>query len=156
MAIITGGASGVGANAAKLFWENGAKVVIADIQDELGQGIADKLGKNGCYVHCDVSNEEDVINLVDMAIAKYGQLDIMYNNAGVIDRPLGSILDITKSDLERVLNVNLVGSFLGAKHAARVMIPNRTGCILFTASNCASIAGRQIILMQPQSTELWG
>ncbi|KAK3000001.1 hypothetical protein RJ639_023732 [Escallonia herrerae] len=141
VAIVTGGASGIGESTTHLFWKNGAKVVIADIQDELGQAISDKLGENVCYIHCDVSNEEEVINLVDTTVANFGHLDIMFNNAGIVDRPFGSILDTTKSDLEQVLRVNVVGSFLGAKHAARVMVPQRRGCILFTASACASIAG---------------
>ncbi|KAI9154152.1 hypothetical protein LWI28_021654 [Acer negundo] len=66
VAIITGGASGIGAAAVQLFHKNGAKVVIADVQDKIGQAIADKLGdSNVCYIHCDVSNENDIINLVD-------------------------------------------------------------------------------------------
>ncbi|KAK3016638.1 hypothetical protein RJ639_005961 [Escallonia herrerae] len=142
VAIITGGASGIGESTVHLFWENGAKVVIADIQDELGLAISSKLGDNVCYIHCDVSNEEDIINLIDTVVARFGHLDIMFNNAGIVDRGLCSILDSTKSDLDRVLCVNVVGSFLGAKHAARVMVPQRKGCILFTASACASIAGK--------------
>ncbi|KAM7504988.1 hypothetical protein LguiB_003892 [Lonicera macranthoides] len=141
VAIITGGASGIGASAVQLFLENGAKVVIADVQDQLGQAIANKLGDNVTYVHCDVSNENDIINVVDSTVAKYGHLDIMYNNAGVVDRPYGGILDSEKSDLEKVLRVNAIGSFLGAKHASRVMIPERKGCILFTASACSAIGG---------------
>ncbi|CAI9097652.1 OLC1v1027563C1 [Oldenlandia corymbosa var. corymbosa] len=141
VAIITGGASGIGAAAVRLFYENGAKVVIADIQDDLGQAIASKLGENGCYIHCDVSKEDEVINLVDSAVAKFGQLDIMYNNAGIVDGFFSGILETSKPDLERLLSVNVVGSFLGAKHAARVMIPRRNGCILFTASACVNLAG---------------
>ncbi|XP_050243690.1 tropinone reductase-like 1 [Quercus robur] len=141
VAIITGGASGIGASAVHIFHEQGAKVVIADIQDELGQAIANKLGEDVCYIHCDVSNEDDVTNLVDTTITKHGKLDIMYNNAGVLDRPFGSILDTTKADLDRCVGVNLGGAFLGAKHAARVMVPQCKGVILFTASACTSIAG---------------
>ncbi|KAK9194086.1 hypothetical protein WN944_004788 [Citrus x changshan-huyou] len=141
VAIITGGASGIGAAAAKLFHENGAKVVIADVQDNLGQALACKLGEDVCYIHCDVTSEDEITNLVDTAVAKYGKLDIMYNNAGIVDRGFASVLDTPKSDLDRVLAVNTTGGFLGAKHAARVMIPQHKGCILFTASACTEIAG---------------
>lgn len=141
MAIITGGASGIGASTVQLFHEHGAKVVIGDIQDNLGQAIADKLGENVAYIHCDVSNEDEVCKLIDTTVAKHGQLDIMYNNAGIIDGSFGRIMESTKSNLERVLGVNLVGPFLGAKHAARVMVPRRKGCILFTASVATAIAG---------------
>lgn len=141
VAIITGGASGIGASAVKLFQENGATVIIADIQDQLGQALACKLGKKVSYIHCNISDEDDVRNLVDKVVAEHGKLDIMFNNAGIIDRPFGSILDTQKSDLEQLLAVNVVGSFLGAKHAARVMIKQRRGCILFTASASTAIAG---------------
>lgn len=119
MAIITGGASGIGASAARVFHANGAIVMIADIQDNQGQSIAAELGETASYVHCDVSNEEDVRNLVDATVAKHGKLDIMYNNAGVVDKPRGGILEATKEDLDKVMSVNLVGAFFGAKHASR-------------------------------------
>ncbi|KAK9289997.1 hypothetical protein L1049_008159 [Liquidambar formosana] len=81
------------------------------------------------------------ISLVKITIAKHGKLDIMYHNAGILDHSFGSILDAKKSDLDRVLGVNLGGAFLGAKHAARVMVPERKGSILFTGSACTAIAG---------------
>ncbi|KAL3715626.1 hypothetical protein ACJRO7_007371 [Eucalyptus globulus] len=149
VAIITGGASGIGASAASLFHQHGAWVVIADIQDEPGQALAAKLGQRASYARCDVSIEADVRDLVDATVAEHGRLDVMYNNAGVLDRPLGrvldrplgSILDTSLADLDRVIRVNLYGAFHGAKHAARVMVPQRQGCILFTGSNCTAIAG---------------
>ncbi|CAN0879447.1 Tropinone reductase-like 2 [Linum grandiflorum] len=141
VAIITGGASGIGAATVELFHQQGAKVVIADVQDSLGQALADKL-HNITYVHCDVSNEDEVARLVDATVAKFGKLDIMYCNAGRVDRAhRRSIVDASKSDLDRMIEVNLVGAFLGAKHAARVMIPNRKGNVLFTASACTAIGG---------------
>lgn len=156
MAIITGGASGIGASVTQLFWDNGAKVVIADIQDNLGETLANKLHENACYMHCDVSKEEDIINLIDTTITKYGQLDIMYNNAGIMDRPFGGILDTPKSNLVRLLDINVVGSFLGAKHAARVMVPQRKGCILFTSSACTSIAGLSSHAYAVSKYGVWG
>ena len=156
VAIVTGGASGIGASTVRLFRNNGAKVVIADIQDEIGQEIANKLGQDAWYIHCDVSNEDDIQNLVDTTVSKHGRLDIMYNNAGILDSPFGSILDTKKSDLDRLIGVNLVGSFLGAKHAARVMIPQKKGCILFTASCCTSIAGVSTHSYAVTKYGIWG
>ncbi|XP_075517421.1 (+)-borneol dehydrogenase 1-like [Primulina tabacum] len=144
VAIVTGGASGIGASTVRLFFENGANVVIADVQDTLGQSIANNLDSSNthvCYVHCDVSNEDDIINLVDTTVSKFGHLDIMYNNAGIMNGASESILATKKADLERMLSVNLVGALLGAKHASRVMVPNKKGCILFTASSTTKIAG---------------
>lgn len=144
VAIVTGGASGIGASTVRLFFENGANVVIADVQDTLGQSLANNLDSTNThvsYVHCDVSNEDDIINLVDTTVSKFGHLDIMYNNAGIMNGATESILTTKKTDLERMLGVNLVGALLGAKHAARVMVPNKKGCILFTASSTTKIAG---------------
>ncbi|XP_065855468.1 (+)-borneol dehydrogenase 1-like [Euphorbia lathyris] len=141
VAIITGGASGIGASTVQLFHENGAKVVIADIQDTLGRALAQKLGQNAIYIRCDVSKEEEISSLVDQTVIKYGKLDIMYNNAGIVDRPFTKFIESKKSDLDRLISINLIGAILGAKHAARVMIPQHKGCILFTASACTEIGG---------------
>jgi NAD(P)-dependent dehydrogenase (short-subunit alcohol dehydrogenase family) len=82
VALITGGASGIGECTARLFILHGAKVVIADLQDELGGSVANELGEHACYVHCDVTNEDDVSKAIDYAVSKFGKLDIMFNNAG--------------------------------------------------------------------------
>ncbi|XP_011652854.1 LOW QUALITY PROTEIN: tropinone reductase-like 1 [Cucumis sativus] len=139
--IITGGASGIGASTARIFHENGAKVIIADIQDKVGQKIAHKLGEDVSYIHCDVMQEDDVAKLVDTTVHRHGKLDIMYNNAGVIDRKHGGIFDVTKFDLDKVVGVNVMDAFWGAKHATRVMIPKKNGCILFTSSATTNVAG---------------
>ena len=81
VALITGGASGIGECTARLFVKQGARVVIADVQDDLGQSISDELKSKGApisYVHCDVSKESEVRNAVDTAVSKYGKLDIMF------------------------------------------------------------------------------
>jgi NAD(P)-dependent dehydrogenase (short-subunit alcohol dehydrogenase family) len=142
VAIITGGASGIGAATAKLFVENGAKVIIADIQDELGQSLCNELAtKNILYVHCDVTNESDIKNVVYTAVSNYGKLDIMFNNAGTSDDKNRSILDYDSEAFKRVFDVNVYGAFLGAKHAAKVMIPQKKGVILITASVATATAG---------------
>ncbi|XP_017620741.1 short chain aldehyde dehydrogenase 1-like [Gossypium arboreum] len=136
VALITGGASGIGESTARLFLKHGAKVLIVDVQDELGQSLCKELGTPDIvtYIHCDVTCETDVQNAVDLAVSRYGKLDIMFNNAGIVG---GDELRAIASDADsfkKVLDVNVVGGFLGAKHAARVMVPAQKGCILFTAS----------------------
>ncbi|KAJ1413492.1 Short-chain dehydrogenase/reductase SDR [Sesbania bispinosa] len=142
VALITGGARGVGKCMAKLFCQHGAKVVIVDIQDQLGQAVQDKIGTDfASYVHCDVSKEIDVENSINTTLSKYGKLDIMVNNAVLIDDAKPSILDNDVTEFERVVGVNLTGAFLGIKHAARVMIPAKKGSIINIGSVCSSIGG---------------
>ncbi|KAL0309481.1 UNVERIFIED_CONTAM: Secoisolariciresinol dehydrogenase [Sesamum calycinum] len=136
VAIITGGASGIGECTARLFVQHGAKVVIADVQDELGQTACRDIGSSEVisYVHCDVTNETDVENVVNTAMSKYGKLDIMFSNAGAPGNKDPKILATDYEDLKRAFAVNVFGAFLCAKHAARVMIPAKRGSIVFTSS----------------------
>ncbi|KDP36155.1 hypothetical protein JCGZ_08799 [Jatropha curcas] len=136
VALITGGASGIGEAAVRLFVEHGAKVVIADVQDELGLSLCQEFSsqENICYVHCDVTSDEDVKNAVDLAFSRYGKLDIMYSNAGIGGKLETEVLGCSNENFKKVFDVNVFGAFLVAKHAARVMIPAKKGCILFTAS----------------------
>lgn len=145
MAIITGGASGIGESTARLFLQHGAKVVIADVQDERGLSLCKEFGTNHesviTYVHCDVSSDSDVKNAVDAAISKYGKLDIMYNNAGIVGNLDPTIVQADNESFKRVFEVNVYGAFLGAKHAAKVMIPEKKGVILFTSSVASASCG---------------
>lgn len=153
MAIVTGGASGFGESTVRLFVKHGAKVIIADVQDELGQSLCQDLIINiitdqhheKCnvimYVHCDVTSDTDVKHVVDTAISEHGKLDIMFNNAGIPGGMDHTILGADNDDFKRVFNVNVYGGFLGAKHAARVMIPAKRGVILFTSSVASVNAG---------------
>ncbi|CAK9180799.1 unnamed protein product [Ilex paraguariensis] len=143
VAIVTGGASGFGESTVRLFHKHGAKVVIADVQDDLGLSIFKDLGshENVTYVHCDVTSDSDVKNAVDAAISKYGKLDIMFNNAGISGNLDFTIVTADNENFKRVFEVNVYGAFLGAKHAARVMIPAKKGVILFTSSLAAVVSG---------------
>ncbi|GMH26358.1 hypothetical protein Nepgr_028201 [Nepenthes gracilis] len=142
VAIITGGASGIGACTAKLFVVHGAKVIIADVQDDLGLSLCKEIAsENISYVHCDVTNDSDVKNLVDIAISKYEKLDIMYSNAGITGQHKMSILEAENDDFKKIIDVNLYGGFLCAKYAARTMVPAKKGVILFTSSNSSVTSG---------------
>lgn len=116
--------------------------MIADIRDELGQAVQDGIGNDSAsYVDCDVTKEIDVENAVNTTLSKYGGLDIMVNNAVISgDSAKPSILDNDVNDFERVISVNLIGPFLGTKHAARVMIPAKKGSII-TLGSVSSIVG---------------
>ncbi|CAK9180804.1 unnamed protein product [Ilex paraguariensis] len=142
VALITGGASGIGECTAKTFIKHGAKVVIADVQDDLGHAVCEVLGPSNCtYVHCDVTNENHIRDAVDKTVATQGKLDIMFNNAGISDNSKARVIDNEKADFERVLSINVTGVFLGMKHAARVMVPAKSGCIISTASISSQVGG---------------
>ncbi|KAJ9563743.1 hypothetical protein OSB04_008903 [Centaurea solstitialis] len=141
VAIVTGGAQGIGECIARSFVKHGAKIVIADVKDDLGELVCQDLGVEFAYfIHCDVTIESDIENLINTTMARHGQLDIMVNNAGIVDDANLSILDNDQAAFERVISVNLTGVFLGTKHAARVMIPRCSGSIITTAS-VASVTG---------------
>lgn len=129
---ITGAASGLGEATARLMAAEGADVLLADIQDDRGTQVATELG-GARYVHCDVTAEPDVAGLVDTAVREYGRLDCMYNNAGIVGAH-GGIDEIPLEEYEFTMAVLLRSVFLGMKHAARVMKPQRSGVILTTAS----------------------
>ncbi|WOK99041.1 hypothetical protein Cni_G07753 [Canna indica] len=142
VALITGGASGIGKATAKLFARHGARILVADVQDDEGLSLCDALGPAAAsYVHCDVTNESDVERAVDSAVSLHGKLDVMFNNAGIIEPGLSFLRSEPTSTFERVMATNALGVFLGTKHAARVMAPARSGSIVMTASTASALAG---------------
>ena len=132
--LVTGGASGIGAGTVRLFAERGARVVVADLQEDRGQAIAAEL--NGAFARTDVTKEADVAAAVDLAVERFGRLDCVFNNAG-FGGALGPIDETTEDDFDITFDVLLKGVFFGIKHAARVMKPQGSGSIL----NTASVAG---------------
>jgi NAD(P)-dependent dehydrogenase (short-subunit alcohol dehydrogenase family) len=138
VALITGGASGIGKASAKLFTSNGATVFIADIQDQRGKKLASELGVN--YIHMDVSKEKDVRAGVDYVVEHLGKLDSIFNNAGIAGA-VGELDTVTVEMFDRTIAVNLRGIFLGTKYAARVMREQGSGSIINTSSIAAIRTG---------------
>ncbi len=137
VAIVTGGASGIGAATVKLFVEEGARVVIADILTKEGEALATELGPSAArFHHTDVSREDHVEAAVNTAVEAFGGLDCMFNNAG-FGTLVPTVDEIPVEDFDRHMAVMVRGVFLGIKHAARVMKPHGSGSII----NTASVAG---------------
>lgn len=144
IAIITGGARGIGEATIRHFAAHGAKVIIADVDDDLGNSVADSLQNQAAYVHCDVSSEEEIESLIEWTVSKYGKLDILFNNAGILGDQSNhkTILDFDAAEFDRIMTVNVRGSALGMKHAARAMIRGGGGgCIISTASVAGVMGG---------------
>ncbi|PWT88714.1 MAG: short-chain dehydrogenase [Acidobacteria bacterium] len=137
VAIITGAASGIGREAALLFATEGAKVVIADLNDAAGSAVIEEVKRSGSdakYVRTDVSKSADVENLVRVTEQSFGKLDVMMNNAGIFPDADGSVLDTPEDVWDLVQRVNLKGVFLGCKYAIPALLKNGGGSIINTAS----------------------
>jgi NAD(P)-dependent dehydrogenase (short-subunit alcohol dehydrogenase family) len=137
VAIVTGGASGIGRATAELFVEEGARVVIADVDVERGEDVASQLGAAAAFQRTDVSRPQDVRALVDLAVARFGGLHVMFNNAGIPGSMHQRFLDDDLKDFERVMAVNLLGVMLGSQCAARHMVDHGGGSIINTSSIAA-------------------
>jgi 3alpha(or 20beta)-hydroxysteroid dehydrogenase len=136
VALITGGARGMGKSHARHFVAEGARVVVGDVLDERGEALAAQLGAEACrYVHHDVTSESDWAGAVDTAVAEFGQLDVLVNNAGVLQH--APITEMSLADFRRVLDVNLVGCWLGVRQVVAPMTAAGGGSII----NISSIEG---------------
>ncbi|KAL3652964.1 Short-chain dehydrogenase reductase 3b [Castilleja foliolosa] len=142
VALITGAASGIGAAAVKLFIDQGAAVVVADIQDELAHQLVASIDSDKIsYRHCDVRDEQQVAETVTYTVEKYGSLDILFSNAGVIG-PLTSILDLDIDGLDNAMATNVRGVAATIKHAGRAMVDRKIrGSIICTASVAGCLGG---------------
>src|SRR5262245_2581747 len=132
VAIVTGGASGIGARTVRLFAEHGARVVIGDMQEEAGRQVAAELGRSGVFQRTEVSQEEDVRQLVARAEKEFGRLDCIFTNAG-FGGALGPIAETPVEEWDLTYAVLVRGVFLGMKHAAP-LLRKQGGSIINTAS----------------------
>ncbi|MEI9992721.1 MAG: SDR family NAD(P)-dependent oxidoreductase [Rhizomicrobium sp.] len=136
VAIVSGAASGIGRASAKLFAAEGASVVAVDRVDGVHDTVKaiKEAGGTALGLVADVSKEEDAARYVDTAVKEFGKLDAIYANAGVSGGGQPPFFELTAEHWRQVLDVNLIGVFLAIKHAARVMVPNKKGSIVCTAS----------------------
>ena len=137
VAVITGGASGIGEGSVRLFVEEGGRVVVADIQDERGHALVESIGGDTTYVHADVSSEAQVQGAVAHAVDRFGRIDAIFNNAGFAGT-LDGITEVDEAGYDQVMDPLLKGVFFGIKHSARAMIAQGDGGAIVST---ASIAG---------------
>jgi NAD(P)-dependent dehydrogenase (short-subunit alcohol dehydrogenase family) len=141
VAIVTGGASGIGAATVRLFVQEGARVVIADMQRERGEALAKELGAAATFVACEVRQEDQVKRAVDTATERWGRLDCIFNNAG-FGGALGPIEDIPAEEFDLTFDVLVRGVFLGMKHAIPALRARGGGSIINTGSIAGVTTGR--------------
>jgi NAD(P)-dependent dehydrogenase (short-subunit alcohol dehydrogenase family) len=147
VAVITGGASGIGEGTVRLFVEEGARCVIADIQDDRGRALETEMHGAAIYMRTDVTSEDDVRSAVAEAVKSFGRLDVIFNNAGFLG-VTGPIEETPLDEYDLTMNVLLRGPMLGMKHAAPVMKAQGSGSIISTASIAGLLAG--------ESTHIYG
>ena len=138
VAVITGGGSGIGYATAKRFAEEGAKVVVVDMDPKSGQAVADEVG--GIFVRADVTSADDVANMYKVAFDTYGSIDIAFNNAGISPPDDDSILTTGIDAWRRVQEVNLTSVYLCCKEVLPYMLKQKKGAIINTASFVATMA----------------
>ena len=137
VAVITGGGSGIGAGTVRRFVEEGAKVLIADLDEGKGDALAVELGADAAFLRTDVSKEEDIAAMMAETVDRFGRIDVLFNNAG-FGGALGPIESTSLADYDLTMDVLLKSVFLGMKHVAPLMKAQRSGSIISTASVAGS------------------
>lgn len=142
VAIVTGGASGMGAADAEVLAREGASVVVADLNEADGRAVADRVGGNAVFMKLDVTDEANWQQVIASTLEQFGKLDILVNNAGVL--AMGTIVDTTLESWRMINAVNSEGVFLGCKHAIPAMVDSGGGSII-NMSSVAAIHGQSFV-----------
>jgi 3(or 17)beta-hydroxysteroid dehydrogenase len=142
VAIVTGGASGMGAADAEVLSREGASVVVADLNEADGRAVAERVGGNAVFMKLDVTDEANWQQVIARTVEKFGRLDILVNNAGVL--AVGTIVDTTLESWRMINAVNSEGVFLGCKHAIPAMVESGGGSII-NMSSVAAIHGQSFV-----------
>ncbi len=154
--LITGGTSGIGEASAVLFASQGAKVVVSGRRDQLGDAVVERIkaaGGEAFFVKADVTSEEDIKNLVEQTVSKYGRIDVAFNNAGV--EITGMVTDFAVEDYQKVFDINVLGVFLSMKHEIPQMLKQGGGVIVNTSSIVGHVAmpGASIYIASKHAVE---
>jgi NAD(P)-dependent dehydrogenase (short-subunit alcohol dehydrogenase family) len=155
--LITGALTGIGRAAAMIFAQEGARVVVSGRQDKQGQALVaelEALGAEAIFVRTDVRKDEDVRNLVDQTVKRFGRLDVAINNAGT-EGLRGRVTEQTAESYAATFDTNVLGVLLSMKHELRVMLPKRSGSIVNVSSAYGSVgaAGASVYVASKHAVE---
>lgn len=142
VAVITGGASGIGRETALLFAREGASIVVADVSEDAGKAVVAEIGKaagHGCFVRTDVSKADECERMIETAETAFGKLDILFNNAGIMDGNDDDAVATDEAIWDRTMAINLKGVFFGCKYGVPALRRNGGGVIVNTASFVAVV-----------------
>ncbi|NHZ87037.1 MAG: SDR family NAD(P)-dependent oxidoreductase, partial [Planctomycetia bacterium] len=142
VAVITGGANGLGKATAFLFSEHGAKVVVVDVNKEAGDKVVSEILKNdgiASFIKTDISKSTEVNKMIENVAAKFGGIDILINNAGILAD--ARLVKMTEEEWDRVISINLKGIFLCGQAAAKIMIEKDNGGVILNTSSVVGIYG---------------
>lgn len=147
VALITGAGQGIGRATAILFAKEGARIAVVDFDAKLGKETGELIRNNGgdaIFIKADVSKAEEAKKMIDSCVEKYGRLDILFNNAGIVKggKSNDNILELTEEDWDRIMNVNVKGVFLGCKYAVPQMIKQGGGGSIINAGSVAGMVAR--------------
>lgn len=138
--LITGGARGIGATSARMFANEGAKIAVIDLKDDLGKEVVDDINRAGgeaMYAHCDVTHAGSIAAMVDMVVDRFGKIDVLFNNAGTAI--VGDVVKLSEEDWDRTFAINVKSMFLCSKHVVPVMRKNGGGSIILMGSESGLI-----------------
>lgn len=141
--VITGALAGIGRATALAFADEGAQVVVSGRREEAGTALAEELRSRGAeaeFVRADVRRDEEMRNLIDVAVQRFGHVDVVVNNAGTEGRP-GPLTEQTEESVAETFDANVLGTVFGMKHALRVMLPRGKGSIV----NVSSLLGHRVM-----------
>ncbi|KGX91368.1 short-chain dehydrogenase [Pontibacillus halophilus JSM 076056 = DSM 19796] len=147
VAVITGGASGIGQAAALRLAQEGVNIVVVDVDEESGNAAVEKIKEHGVdaiFIKADVSKKEDVKNYVDQTVEHFGTIDYFFNNAGISGSG-GYFLDTEVEEIEKIVGINLLGALYGVRYVADVMVKNGGGAIVNTSSS-AGVTGQDSVV----------
>src|SRR6266481_8401278 len=155
--LITGGLTGIGRATAFAFAKEAAQVVVSGRRDEEGQKLAGEIRKKGAeavFIRADVRREEDVRNLIDKTVERYGRLDVAVNTAGTEGTP-GPVMEQTAESYAATFETNVLGTLLSMKHELRVMLPQKSGSIVNISSTFGKVgaAGASVYVASKHAVE---